>query len=189
MNTPIASILLFVSMALPTQAAELIDRQLKWFKAHDKQEITLPDGSIAVPFIATSSIWWLEPDRSSRDVGRISRDMTRNELVIEWAEHGRLYISSDPSNSDLPYKPTGRSSALATNLAAILNTKLVSSLGPLPPASVIERAGTVRVPTKSGDSEIGGSWQLLGDALRVQMNDGAIHIVPIAEILTATQTP
>lgn len=189
MNTRFASLLLSVSMALPAQAAELLDRQLEWFKAHDMQEITLPDGSIAVPFIATSAIWWLEPDRTPRDVGRISRDTTKNELVIEWAEHGRHRISSDPSNPDLPYQPTGQSSTLATNFATILNTKLVSSLGPLPPGSIIERAGTVRVPTTGGDSEIGGWWQLLGDALRVEMRDGAIDILPITEILTATQSP
>lgn len=184
----LSTLLLSLSMALPAHAAELIDRQLQWFTSHDGQEIALPDGSLAVPFTLTSTIWWLEPDGKVRDVGRIGRNKETDELVIEWASFGPDHISADPMSADFPFKPTGQASTLANDFAAILNAALQSPLGLLPKETRLEPNGAIRIPSVDNQSTVAGQWELLGDAIRITLQNGEVEIHPISEVLNAIET-
>ena len=192
---------LITALPLPSSAADVADgasleAQKAWVLAHAGRAVLLGD-DLAVVFHPETNSAWLEADGTVLDSGTLVVMGDDPHLAIQWHSGQTQALPGTPPPADRISKSP---SSLATAYDQLTRAPLAAAVPPLPPGTLFEPNGLLRLPTGEGEGrteavtasqadqarDVMGLWQPRGDLIALSL-EGQAFTLSVPDLARATR--
>lgn len=164
-------------IATSAQSAALAE-QREWIIANAGRAVTLSD-ELAVTFHPTTNSVWLEQDGILTGIGTLVTTDDSTNISILWHTGETQSLPLSPPASGMI---SGNQHQLAEQYDRLLAAPLQKGVAQLPPGTLFETGGVLRMPNKSGPPNL-GLWRARGPIVDITVGEST-STLSLADLLT-----